>query len=63
MDHIVDRGWGTSAHTDRKSTNLESLIEDEWDILSSWKDTMKKPESSVAEELGAVNAYAYHEVF
>ena len=49
-----------SAHTEKRSANLENLIEDEWDILRDLKSMMEHPELSVAEKLSAANAHAYH---
>jgi hypothetical protein len=47
-------------HTEKKSANLESIIEDEWDILSDLKNTMKNPELQIADKLHVANAIAYH---
>jgi hypothetical protein len=49
-----------SEHTRKKSANLESIIDDEWDILSDLKNTMKNPGLQVAEKLRVANAIAYH---
>jgi len=48
------------AHKYRNSVSLESLIEDERDILLDLKNMMKNPDLSVRDKLGAANAYAYH---
>jgi hypothetical protein len=49
-----------SEHTKKKSASLESIIEDEWDILLDLKNTLKNPELSVEQKVHAANAYAYH---
>jgi hypothetical protein len=49
-----------SEHTEKKSANLESIIDDEWDILSDLKNTLKNPELQVADKLRVANAIAYH---
>jgi hypothetical protein len=49
-----------SEREDRKIESLQSLIEDEWEILRDLKSTMKNPELSVEEKLKVANALAYH---
>jgi len=44
----------------KRSASLESLIEDEWEILRSLKDMMENPDLSIHEKLSVANALAYH---
>ena len=46
----------------KKSANLESIIHDEWGILSVLKNTLKNPELQVAEKLRMANSIAYHTI-
>jgi len=47
-------------HTYRNSVNLESLIEDEREILLDLKNMMKNPKLSAKDKISAANSYAYH---
>lgn len=46
--------------TTRRPTNVDTLIEIEWDTIADLKNMLADPELSKVEKIRAANALAYH---